>query len=282
MRTIKILCIEDNPGDARFIRELLVDDSLKNYELTHYESFDSYEKNQDVVAFDVVLLDLSLGDSSGTDTIERMLNLLPDTPIIVLTGTKNEELAEKTIQMGAQDYLVKGDINTSLLTRSIRYSIDRYQLSVELAISKQLEKQQIELQTLAELEKSGSSKITGLTLGIRSLHEHSPTAFQGFVQNFGELMDKALEMRAYKVDYDLTSDLQLLANDLGFSFANPQDLVEIYSSALKEKMQSATYEASQVYLEEGRILLLKVMGYLLSFYRKYVPVNMIYKTEKKN
>jgi len=163
MRTIKILCVEDNPGDVRLIKELLADDASKKYEITNVESLDKLDLRQMEASFDLVLLDLSLADSSGIDTFERMKAILPETPIIVLTGQTDETLAEKTIQLGAQDYLVKDTINSALLTRSVRYAIDRHQLSVELAKSKQLEHQNRELENFGRVPKSSRLKKT-LTL----------------------------------------------------------------------------------------------------------------------
>jgi DNA-binding response OmpR family regulator len=281
MRNIKILCIEDNPGDARLIKELLGDNSSKGYEFTHFESLDKYENSSKDIEFDVVLLDLSLGDSSGINTFERMMSMLPETPIIVLTGLKDEALAEKTIQMGAQDYLIKDDINTALLTRSIRYAIDRYQLSVELAKSKQLESQQREIENFDRIPKSSRSKISEQLLGIKSLREYSPTTFNEFSAEISTILEKTVEAKMYKTNYDISTILRDFADKLGYSFAGPQDVVELYSVTLKEKMKSSSYEASQVYLEEGRLLILMLMGYLVAFYRKYAPVEMIFKDQKK-
>jgi len=282
MRNTKILCVEDNPGDARLIQELLADDTSKKYEFTHFISLDKFESSPAKDEFEVVLLDLSLGDSSGIETFERMKSILPETPIIILTGLKDEALAEKIIQLGAQDYLLKDAINTALLSRSVRYAIDRNRLSVELAKSKQLENQQREMDNFDRMPKSSRSKIAAQMLGIRSLHEHSPETFDEFSRDLTKIMELAVEARMFKTDFDISAKLRAFADEIGFSLAGPQDVVEIYSTTLKDKMKSTSYEASQVYLEEGRLIILMLMGYLAAFYRKYAPVNMIFKDQNSN
>ncbi|MFZ0544783.1 MAG: diguanylate cyclase, partial [Candidatus Promineifilaceae bacterium] len=81
---------------------------------------------------DLVLLDLNLSDSQGFDTFRQIQNLRADIPVILLTGTNNEEIALKAIQEGAQDFLVKGEVDAKLLVRSIRYAIERHQMQSAL------------------------------------------------------------------------------------------------------------------------------------------------------
>jgi len=107
---MKILLIEDNPGDARLISEMVKEEMNGRYVL---EWFDQLSTGLDRLAeggIDLILLDLLLPDSRGLDTFSRVYALAPQLPIIVLTGLDDEELAIKTLQQGAQDYLVKGRI----------------------------------------------------------------------------------------------------------------------------------------------------------------------------
>lgn len=128
---IRILLIEDNPGDARLIQEILREGDLP-FELHHVVRL------ADAVGplahgVDVVLLDLSLPDAHGLDTVKRMLGVAPELPIIVLTGLDDENLAVQAVQAGAQDYLVKGQVDAGVLTRAMRYAIERKRLELERA-----------------------------------------------------------------------------------------------------------------------------------------------------
>lgn len=130
---VRILLVEDNPGDARLLRETLREAEGFPFELKHAVRLaDAADAFADCAA-DVVLLDLSLPDAHGLDTVRRMLEVAPGTPIIVLTGTDDERLALQAVHAGAQDYLAKGRVDGPLLARSIRYAIERSRLERERA-----------------------------------------------------------------------------------------------------------------------------------------------------
>ncbi|HSE83342.1 MAG TPA: response regulator [Thermodesulfobacteriota bacterium] len=126
---IRILLIEDNPGDVRLIRELLSEAKGIRFKM---ESAGSLTKGLKLLAekeFDMVLLDLALPDCRGLEVLEKVLVQAPTVPIVLLTGTFDEEsLAIKALRKGAEDYLFKGNIDGNLLTRSIKYAIERKRL----------------------------------------------------------------------------------------------------------------------------------------------------------
>jgi len=138
-RPIRILLVEDNPGDARLIKETLSDAAADQFELSCTERLDLALEHVAQHEFDVVLLDLTLPDSSGLHTFERMHAQAPTVPIIVLTGLDVEALGIEAVQKGAQDYLNKGQVDTPLLVRSVRYAIARKLLENQLLQSNRLE-----------------------------------------------------------------------------------------------------------------------------------------------
>ena len=124
-KPIQILLVEDNPGDARLIRETLSVTDANQFELVYAERLDSALERVDLGDVDLVLLDLTLPDSSGLVTLTRMQAHAPVVPIIVLTGLDDENLALAAVGEGAQDYLTKGSVDSNLLVRTIRYAIER-------------------------------------------------------------------------------------------------------------------------------------------------------------
>jgi diguanylate cyclase (GGDEF)-like protein len=127
-----VLLIEDNPGDARLIREMLAQHSAGPFKL---KSVDRLAKGLETLTSDppaVVLLDLSLPDSHGLDTFAKVYAHAPKIPIIVLTGNDDQALALSAVKTGAQDYLVKGKIDPELLLRAMQYSIERKRYQEEL------------------------------------------------------------------------------------------------------------------------------------------------------
>lgn len=127
MKTMKILLIEDNPGDVRLIRLVLAENNASEFEIT---STDMLSKAVELLKLDnpdAILLDLSLPDSYGLGTVIKIVAKVPNVPIIILTGQDDEALAVNALKEGAQDYLVKNQIDGNLLARTIRYAVERKQ-----------------------------------------------------------------------------------------------------------------------------------------------------------
>ncbi|MEH2087200.1 hybrid sensor histidine kinase/response regulator [Nostoc sp.] len=122
---IKVLLVEDNPGDVLLLQELFKEVSTVVVELMPVERLYEAVNHLTNETFDVILLDLSLPDSQGLQTFVIAHNQAKATPIIVLTGINDETLATSAMQQGAQDYLVKGQVTGDLLVRSMRYAIER-------------------------------------------------------------------------------------------------------------------------------------------------------------
>jgi two-component system cell cycle sensor histidine kinase/response regulator CckA len=129
--SIRALLVEDNTGDARLLQAYLYEVNTVEIKLVHVTSLRQGLEHLNE-PFDVVLLDLSLPDSYGLETLTRLQVAGTEVPIIVLTGTDDEELAIRAMQTGAQDYLVKGQFTGDLLVRSIRYAIERKRAAEDL------------------------------------------------------------------------------------------------------------------------------------------------------
>ena len=131
-RIINVLLIEDNRGDARLLGETLADGRGAQFELLHADRLSLGFEQLDKGNIDVVLLDLGLPDSQGFDTLTAVQKYAPDVPVVVLTGFDDDDFAMRAVREGAQDYLVKGFVEPELLTRSIRYAIERKQAADDL------------------------------------------------------------------------------------------------------------------------------------------------------
>jgi PAS domain S-box-containing protein len=134
---IKVLLVEDNPGDVRLLQEFLWDVTTAQFELMPVERLDRTLELLNQESFDVILLDLSLPDSQGLETFISLHRQAPAIPIIVLTGLDDENLALRAMQEGAQDYLVKGQVSGDLLVRCMRYAIERQRIEEALRQSEE-------------------------------------------------------------------------------------------------------------------------------------------------
>jgi signal transduction histidine kinase len=125
LNAMRVLLIEDNPGDARLIREMLVQDAAEAYTIHHAETLANGVDAVTGQACDVALLDLTLPDCTGMDTLSTLCAAAPDLPIVVLTGFDDRALGLEALHIGAQDYLVKGETSGPTLQRALRYAIER-------------------------------------------------------------------------------------------------------------------------------------------------------------
>ncbi|MEA2624159.1 MAG: hypothetical protein QOD06_204 [Candidatus Binatota bacterium] len=129
-RLQELLVVEDNPGDARLVREMLKASGLR-CELRVAGRLTAALELLEERPADLVLLDLSLPDSHGVETLDALQARFPDVPVVVLTGFEDETTALEALKSGAQDYLVKGRFDANLLARSVRYSIGRWSAGAE-------------------------------------------------------------------------------------------------------------------------------------------------------
>jgi len=145
---------------------------------------------------------------------------------------------------------------------------------------KQLEQ---ELKSLARFSPTQGTAATAQAFGLQPLEQSSPDTFKQLVSRYEDLMELALEQRAFKVRHDISGKLQDIADELVFLKAGPRDVVEVYVAALKEKTGSANNNArAQAYIEEGRVMVLQLMGHLVSQYRTYAIGTAAVKTGRKS
>jgi signal transduction histidine kinase len=192
----RVLLVEDNQGDAGLVRFALRAESTGEYSFSaaHVLRLDDALESLKEKPFDLVLLDLSLPDAQGLETLARIRQAAPDLPIVIITGVNDESVAVEAVRGGAQDYLVKGQADSHAVIRAILYSIERKRIEV------QLEKQRARQAALHEVNLAITStldlhavleilleKVAGLLPGVaisvRLLNDESgklePLAYRG-------------------------------------------------------------------------------------------------------
>jgi CheY-like chemotaxis protein len=134
----RVLLVEDHPGDVELIQEYLAaTESGLSVEVV--ASLSRARERLQTGGIDLVLLDLSLPDSMGLDTFSRVFEVIPDVPIVVLSGLADEAVATRAVQAGAQDYLVKGDVDERLILRTLRYAYERAHTQRQLRTAQKME-----------------------------------------------------------------------------------------------------------------------------------------------
>jgi len=151
----RILLIEDNLAEARLLQELLKGSPLHRAHVTHAQRLTEGMAHCDRQSIDVVLLDLTLPDSYGLDSLDALVAKLPGMPIVVLTNTNDDDLAVEAVRRGAQDYLVKRQVTQDSLVRAVRYAIERQQGEEALREANETLELRVQQRT-AELESANT------------------------------------------------------------------------------------------------------------------------------
>jgi len=174
-----VLLVEDNPGDARLLREMFNDQGSQDTELMIVDRMEAAETYLAGHAVDIILLDLGLPDAQGLEAVRRTHAAAPHTPLVVLTGLDDETLAIQTLQEGAQDYLVKGQIETRGLPRTLRYAIERKILEEALFVEK--ERAEVTLKSIGDAVACTdlSGRITFLNLVAETMTGWSAQEAEG-------------------------------------------------------------------------------------------------------
>ncbi|GAB4296521.1 MAG: hypothetical protein Fur0025_34140 [Oscillatoriaceae cyanobacterium] len=130
--SVKILLVEDNSAEAILLGEILTEANTTRFAIEHVKRLEEALEKLAQECFDIVLLDLTLPDSQGLESLSTVISQYPSLPVVVLTNMNDDRLAVEAVRLGAQDYLVKRLVNAELLVRSVRYAIERKQVSEAL------------------------------------------------------------------------------------------------------------------------------------------------------
>jgi two-component system cell cycle response regulator len=249
--SIRVLLIEDNPADAQAIK-IMLGNADPAFNLKISEKLMAGVEILSKKDIDVVLLDLTLPDCQELKSLEGLRDKFPELPIVVFTGIQDEELPIKALQKGAQDYLIKGEVDKKLLVRTIRYAIERNRLRLELeSINSELQESETRFRSLIEkssdaiLFVDSNRVINFANLASESIFDCNPEKL------IGEIFD-------YPVEQGKTRTIEVTRNDgeqiivemhvtktesrgLRFYLVTLKEVSELFKYARKEeKLQEIT------------------------------------------
>jgi DNA-binding NarL/FixJ family response regulator len=251
------LVVEDDPTDAALVASYLKADA--GLECVVADSLVDAREHLLSADFDLIVVDLGLPDSSPEQTFAAMRDTAPAVPIVVLTGTDDEDVAIRTIGEGAQDYLTKHDLSDNLLLRSIRYSLERH-VAGQRRVTERIRELQI-FETLAP---------ESLDHADRSIAELHPEVFDGGVRAYGNLLDLAVTTDYSGMEDDVRAQSRAIAFLLGQLGASPRDLAAVHATVLGERQAELDSMEFRLYEDVARLLLLRITGELANYYLEQI------------
>jgi DNA-binding response OmpR family regulator len=257
MHKLKILIVDDDPDIAGAFTHVL---QSAGYEVLSAATGQECLQTARTERPDLILLDVRLPDISGLEVCRRIKTdpALARIAVINVTGMRTSKDDEvEGIEAGADAYLTKPVHLRTLLAHM-----------QTLLRARQTETAR-EIESLEQFPRLPHTAVAAQSLGLTPLRESLPDLFDELVQHYGDLLDQALEQRVYKVNYQLAESLRALGDQLGFIKAGPRDVVQIHHAALLNKAAKVTVSKARAYIEEGRMLILELMGNLVSYYRNY-------------
>lgn len=262
-----LLLVEDNKADAYLLVEMLEQADEQQWQIVQAKRLSIALEYLRDPNFSVILLDLSLPDSKGLNTVTQIQSATQDLPIVVLTGTDDQELALQAVALGAQDYLVKGEITKEILVRAIRYAIERGRILKQLqeserhtlmALEKERELNQLKSKFVSMVSHEFRTPMTTIRLCAEKLKGDNPQLtqerrsqycelMQGAIADMLQLLDEVLLLartEAGGLKYEpttlnleefcgeLTETLQLSASDRKLIFTCQSDCTQVVMDAI--------------------------------------------------
>jgi signal transduction histidine kinase len=272
----QVLLIEDNPGDADLIRLRLVE-ANSDVEVKSVDRLSTGLESLAEAQPSLVLLDLNLPDSRGAETFRKILSKAPGVPIVILSGQDDEELANKALHQGAQDYLVKGGFDAKDLARAMRYAIERQSMLISLDMARQ---QQIEFknQFLSHVSHELRTPLTSILQFVSILldglagplaaepREHLETVLRSANQLHSMIADL---LEATRAESGKTS-VELRGIAIGEVVRNAVAMMRATAQQKKVGLEMALdFRTSLVYADPGRVL--QILTNLIENAIKFTP-----------
>lgn len=302
--TVRILFVDDDEEDYMLVQDLLSSINDLTIEIDWESDFGRALEKLLGDEYDLCLLDYYLGEHNGLDLLKTAIAGGAHPSFVMLTGRGNRRVDLEAMNVGADFYVDKNQLDAFDLERAIRYSLEHnYILRTVQELNEQLEariaertqmlveakeqleneiaeRERIEAQlrdvryerqeeTLNQIARPPQTRVTAQLLGIRTLRETDRGIYDQLVKNYSTLIDQTIEQRLYRVDHDVSDQLRTLADYIGSLRLSPRDVVEIHNGALKSRNDIFAPGKAEIYVEEGRLLILELMGYLTAYYRNF-------------
>lgn len=267
-RPITILLVEDDADDAHLVRSLLDGSTRPRFQVSCRPSLAEALAELEVVTPDAVLLDLSLPDSQGFEGLQGISRRHRRVPVVVLTGLADAGSGLEALGMGAEDYLLKTGLDSEVLVRALRYARERRALQVQLEELREQERRDREQAAYERLLAPPRTAVTAQFYGATELSESAPHLYGELVQRYGQLLEGHINESPRPGEPTLSRELEVMSESLGLMYAGPRDVIRMHQDALRRYTANATETRARAMTNEGRLMLVELMGFLMAWYRR--------------
>lgn len=262
-RRLDVLLVDDDPDDHVIVRDLLSEivglDVNLDWESTYEAGLATIEREQ----HEVYLLDYRLGQRDGLELLKQAITNGCKAPMILLTGQGDRAVDIEAMNAGADDYLVKDRVDSTILERSIRYALERRRLLMEI----EQRERELEVRSLEQLSRPQATEVASQLVGNAPLRETLPDIFGQLVGRYWNLLEIVLEGERSDEGYDVRRELGEIGRQLGSLNVGPSDVVAIHADAFRQKIRDAKPQMAQAYIRESRLLIIELLSNLVTFYR---------------
>jgi hypothetical protein len=274
----RILAILGSDGVAARIGEMLGDAPVpQRFDVTHCPSFSNWLETLNTGAFHAVIYIEAVKGDGAIEQIVAIRQRMPLTPLFIITRAEGMVVLER-LRAGADDLLPTLELAPFKLARSLLVGIERKRregLAIDVSGIKDLDNaagEQAVIQEISDIVSAVGEKplpVTSRTYLASDFSDQNPEKFEEFVQTYGKLIDDALDEASHRMIGSYRDSLAAFADSIGMLNLGPRDIIDIHKEVIHRKTRNANRTRMQAYINEGRLLLVQLMGNVLTFYRSF-------------
>lgn len=225
-------------------------------------------RHLDEEPIDLVLLDLRPNaDEDALRRLKRLRDHSPSVPVIVVLAEGRDELALTVLRAGAQDCLIRGDELRPVMSNAVRFAIERSLYQTDLVRTRVQDAREREADGLHSLYGPQLLPVTQQSFGQQTLRMQWPQDFEVLSSEYGAVLDRVLDVAGQGDDAEVTERIDRIVDRLGSLSAGPRDVIDLHKAAIASRVDAVPAKKALAYVDEGRLILLKLMGQLVSYYR---------------
>jgi DNA-binding NarL/FixJ family response regulator len=268
MKTLHVTIVEDDPNYTGLLVEAIERSPRMESVIRVHRTLEEALADDATFQHGVALVDLNLPDSNGLTTLRRFRERFTDVPVVVLTGVTDDALAVESIQAGAQDHWVKTDISLKHLPQLLIYAVERFDLQRQLDETRQSERQLREAMALERMGSDAPTPVSSALFAPQPLADSAPERLAEFKTAYAKMINDAVEERTFKTDLEVRRRLADLAGELGGYGAGPRDVIQVHTAGMRAALDKNRSTPTTAQMDEGRMLLVRLMGELVAYYRR--------------